>query len=140
LVPAGELRIETGPFEHEIEVLSFEHGLDLRAAVARHRLRTRVRRQDIESLVSVEHRVLAIRVRHEASWKKGLPQRATRFGMDLSIRIDPIQRGKFPSPTIDAGAEGRVLWRRLRGYHDVDYTIAVRVEGEGVELHADSDP
>ncbi len=137
LLPAATLVLDTSRFEKEIELLDFRHGLDMRTATATASHATRVRRQAVESLVSVEHQVLAIRVRGDIDCRRGRPTRPMAFGIDVLLEIDV----RDEAARVTAGAEprGGLLWRRVRGYHDADYTIAVRAHGRGVRVDTSKD-
>ncbi len=125
LIPAGSLVLRTDRFEKEIEILDWMRGLDLRSGMAEGSLATRVRRQHTEALVSVAHEVLALRVRHDMDWRKGHPPRRMRFGMDIELEVKPND----PQVRVQSGTTRSVLWMRVRGYHKLDYTIAVLVDG-----------
>jgi hypothetical protein len=125
LLPAGALVLDTSRFEHEIELLDFGYRLDMQRALVATSFQTRVRRQLIEALVSVEHQVLAIRVRHQMDWRRGNPPRPMTFGMDLTLENQP----QDPKATVAAGCTGGILWHRVRGWHNEDYTIAVLAQG-----------
>jgi len=127
LLPAGALVFDTSRFEHEIELLNFGCGLDMHRALASTWCQTRVRRQKIEALVSVEHQVLAIRIQSQMDWRRGNPPRKMAFGMDVSLRNEP----KDPKATMETGCAGGIFWRRVRGWHEEDYTIAVLTRSEG---------
>ncbi len=125
LIPAGALVLRTDRFEKEIEILDWKRGLDLRSGMAEGSLATRVRRQHAEALVSVAHDVLALRVRHDMDWRKGHPPRQMSFGMDIELEVKPND----PQARVQSGVDQGVLWTRVRGYHQLDYTIAVWVDG-----------
>ena len=134
LLPAGLLVLNTARFEKEIEVLEFGYQLDMQRALGSAAARTRVRQQTMESFVSVEHQVLAVRVRHKADWRKGDPPRPMTFGMDVSLTVRPND----PKARIETGITKGVLWKRVRGWHEVDYTMALTVSGTGVRVTHDA--
>lgn len=130
LIPAGSLVLDTARFEKEIELLRFGQSLDMARGVATAECATRVRRQKVETLVSLDHEVLAIRVQCRLDACRGDPARAMAFGMDLSL---PIQL-KDPGSKVTSGTDRGILWKRLRGCHAVDYTLAMGVEGAAARM------
>lgn len=125
LMPAGSLVLDTTRFEKEIELLEFGYQLDMARALGTAAFTTRVRQQTAEALVNAAHQVLAIRVRQKLDWRKGNPPRPMTFGMDIRLDVKPND----PRARVETGRERGVLWTRVRGYHRVDYTIAVLVRG-----------
>ncbi len=133
LLPAGTLSLDTSRFEKEVEVLSVSRELNMQTAEAEGVLRSRVRSFQINALVSTDHQVLAAQVDHTLDWRSGNPPRPMAFGMDVSFDIQPSD----PEASIESGFSKSILWRRVRGYHEIDYTLAVLVKGLGVRVALD---
>ncbi len=128
LLPVGSLVLDTSRHEKEIELLEFGQSLDMAKGLATAECATRVRRQKVEALVSLEQEVLAIHVQCRMNASRGNPPRAMEFGMDLTLPIGL----KDPEAEVTSGVDRGMVWRRVRGYHEVDYTVAMGVEGAAV--------
>jgi len=130
LIPAGSLILDTSRYEKEIELLHYERQLNMRTAAARAQFQTRVRKQITDAIVSVDHNVFAGRVRCEMDISKGRPFRAMTFGMDVFVDIELGD----PKAKIRTGFERGVAWQKVTGYHNLEYTIAVHIAGDGVKI------
>lgn len=131
---AGVLVLNTSRFEKEIELLDFKRHLAMDTAAAHNLFHTRVREQHVESLVSVDHQVLMIRVRCNLDWRKGNPPRKMNFGMD--VRLD--------QPSLSAGAgvslerKANLICQVIKTPQD-EHAIAVMVDGKGIECSPHGD-
>lgn len=123
LLPAATVTLDTTRFEKEIEMLEFHRHLGMQEAIATADYRTRVRKVHTAAFVSAEHEVLVAHHRASLNVLRGTPQRPLHLGVDISLDVQL----RDETAQVECGSEGNLLWLRVRGYHALEYVVALLI-------------